>query len=300
MRRDASTRKAEVAASGFKFLECPRWHDGRLYVSDFFDRVVRSFRPDGAFEVVCRVDAQPAGLGFLPGGEMVVVSMADQRILRLGQHGLETHADLSSQCTFLLNDMLADETGRLYVGNFGYWPGAEPIKATSLFLVSETGQVSVAATDVMFPNGMARTSDGRTLLVAETYAFRISAFDIGDDGTLSGRREWARFPHQPAASAEEAVAAGAVLPDGICIDAQGAIWVANANGPGVLRIAEGGEILETVDTGSLAGYAVALGGDDGATLFICAAPPLGSYDAREHRRSSLLTVRVNVPSAARG
>jgi sugar lactone lactonase YvrE len=297
MRREANTRKAEAVASGFKFLECPRWHEGRLYVSDFFDLVVRSFRPDGSFDVVCEVEGQPAGLGFLPDGELIVVSMADQRILRLGQHGLETHADLSSHCAFLLNDMLADETGRLYVGNFGYSPGAEPIKATDLYMVRETGQAEVAATDLMFPNGMARTPDGRTLLVAETYASRISAFDIGGEGTLSGRREWASFPHEPAESAEEAVAAGAILPDGICLDAEGALWVANANRPGVLRVAEGGEILETVDTGELAGYAVALGGDDGGTLLICAAPPLGSYDARVHRRSSLLGVSVGVPGA---
>lgn len=291
------TRTAEAVASGFKFLECPRWHEGRLYVSDFFDLAVRSFRPDGSFEVVCEVEGQPAGLGFLPGGDLVVVSMADRRILRLGQRGLETYADLSGQCAFLLNDMLADETGRLYVGNFGYSPGAEPITSTDLYLVRETGQVEVAATDLMFPNGMARTSDGRTLLVAETYASRISAFDIGSGGTLSGRREWASLPHEPAGSAEEAVAAGATLPDGICLDAEGALWVANANRPGVLRVAAGGEILETVDTGDLAGYAVALGGDDGKTLFICAAPRLGSYDARVHRRSSLLSARVEVPGA---
>lgn len=291
------SNRATTLASGFKFLECPRWHEGegRLYVSDFFDRVVRSFETNGSYSVVCQVDAQPAGLGFLPAGELVVASMGDRRVCKLGPSGLETYADLSEDCAFQLNDMLADETGRLYVGNFGYWPGTEPISATSLFMVSPDRQVSVAAADMLFPNGMARPAEGRTLLVAESYAFRITAFDIGDDGSLSDRRVWATFPHEAGATAEEAVAAGAFVPDGICVDAEGALWVANATRPGLCRVAEGGELLEVIDTGSLATYAVELGGPDRSTLFICAAPPLGSYDARVYRRSCLLSARVDVP-----
>jgi sugar lactone lactonase YvrE len=290
--------RAEVLAAGFLFLEGPRWHGGRLYVSDFFDRVVRSFAPDGSYQVECEVPGQPSGLGFLPSGELLVASMRDRHILVAGPDGLASYADLSSECAYQLNDMLVDEAGGLYVGSFGYEPGAEPVLASSLMRVSTSRQVSVAAPDLVFPNGMTRLPGGRVLLVAESYAARVSAFDIGADGRLDGRRVWASFaPGGPAAAPAELIAGGAVLPDGICADAEGALWVANANGPGVLRVAEGGGVLAVVDTGDLAGYAVALGGPAGSTLFICAAGPLGSYDARTVRRSCLLHVQVAVPAA---
>lgn len=282
-------------ASGFSFLEAPRWRDGRLYASDFYTQRVLAFDEQGGVETVCETSGrQPSGLGFLPDGSMLIVSMIDRKVMRLVDGRLEDYADLSGLASSNCNDMLVDERGLAYVGNFGWAPQAKaPPVPTRIIIVEPGGAARQADGDVIFPNGMVRTADGR-LVVAETFASRLSQFDIGPQGELTNHRIWAELAPGGPLSIADAVASGNLLPDGICIDAEGMIWVADAAGQGALRVAEGGEIVERVDTGALAVFAVALGGADGKTLFLCAAPPLLSHDPADERRAVLLACKVDV------
>jgi len=288
-------------ADGFTFLESPRWHDGMLYLSDFYShRVLRS--ADGReFETVCEVAGQPSGLGFDPQGRLLVVSMTDRRLLRFeaGAPGLTEVADLAALATYHCNDMVVDGHGRAYVGNFGSDVDAEGIAPASLILVEADGQARTVAAGLIFPNGMAITPDGKTLLVAETFAYRITAYDIGADGSLRAPRVWAQLGdgRDPARTMADVFASGNVTPDGVCLDADGALWIADATGTGAIRMSASGERLDYVRTGTDAVYAVALGGTDGRMLFMCAAPPLGRSDPARESRGALLSCTVDVPAA---
>lgn len=288
-------------ATGFSFLEGPRWHDGRLYVSDFYTQRVLSFDEDGAMEEIAQVPNDPSGLGFAPDGALLIVSMRDRRLLRFAGGALSEVADLSGFIANRANDMLVDDNGFAYVGNFGFDPDKEPeMSATSLLLVRPDGSVSRAASGLVFPNGVLKTLDGKRMIVAETFAARISQFDIAADGTLENRRVWADFSTADHRTIAASLESGDVLPDGLAIDANGAVWAGDAGGRGPVRVIEGGEQTGHVDTGDLSVYAVALGGSDGHTLFMCAAPPLGTSDPMTERKASLLTCRVDVPAPAKG
>ncbi|GLY43156.1 gluconolaconase [Amycolatopsis sp. NBRC 101858] len=287
-----------VVLEGFSYLECPRWHDGRLWVSDFYTERVVAIDGNGGIEVVAEVPQQPSGLGFLPDGRLLVVSMRDHRILvRDGSGKLAEHADLSGVVSGVLNDMVVDDRGRAWVGNFGFdLMGGAPLRYTTLTRVDPDGSVAVAAEDLGFPNGMVILPGG-VLVVAETFAGRLTAFDIGEDGELSGRRVWAQFGQTPETDdVEEAVQRLEVAPDGICADAEGAIWVADAVHNRVLRVQEGGRILDEIDAGTGV-FACMLGGDDGRTLFLCAAPSFAEHERRPVREAQLLAVGVEVPHA---
>lgn len=298
--RDDRGVELELVADGLSFVEAPRWRDGRLYVSDFFTHRVVSLGLDGSLEEVCEVPGRPSGSGFLPDGSLLVVSMLDRRVLRLVDGRLVEHADLSGLAPYHLNDMLVDGAGRAYVGNFGWDRNADPrVQATVLLLVEPDGSARVAADGLVFPNGMALSADGRTLIVAETYASRISAFDVAPDGSLAGRRVWAGLADRPPATTfPDVFTSGLPLPDGIALDAEGALWVADAAGRGATRMAEGGEVLERIPTGELTVYAVGFAGDDRRTLVLCAAPPFLEVDHTVERRGRVLTCRVDVPGVA--
>ncbi|MEU0793353.1 SMP-30/gluconolactonase/LRE family protein [Amycolatopsis sp. NPDC005961] len=287
-----------VVVEGFSYLECPRWHDGRLWVSDFYTERVVAIDGRGGTEVVAEVPGQPSGLGFLPDGRLLVVSMRDHRVLvRDGSGRLTENADLSGVVSGVLNDMVVDDRGRAWVGNFGFdLMGGAPLRYTTLTRVDPDGSVSVAAEDLGFPNGMVILPGG-VLVVAETFAGRLTAFDIGEDGELSGRLVWAQFGETPRTDdVGEAVQRLEVAPDGICADAEGAIWVADAVHNRVLRVEEGGRILDEVDAGTGV-FACMLGGDDGRTLFLCAAPSFAEHERRPVREAQLLAVDVEVPHA---
>jgi sugar lactone lactonase YvrE len=290
-------RDLTLVADGFFFLEGPRWRDGALFVSDFFRREVLVFPGGGSqYDVLCRVPQRPSGLGFMPDGTLLVVSMGDRKLLRLSAEGLVEHADLSALAPADCNDMVVDRDGRAYVGNFGWDSTVEQaITSTVLVRVDPDGRVAVAADDLVFPNGCALADGGRTLLVAETYAGRISAFDVGRDGELGERRIWADFA-LAATTISEAAASGAVLPDGIALDAEGLLWVADAGGSGALRVGQGGEVVERVTVQGATVYAVALGGEDGRTLYLCCGPALGK-DPRRSARAALWACRIDVPGA---
>ncbi len=288
----------QIVAEGFHYLECPRWHEGRLWLSDFYAHEVVALSHDGGREVMARVPEQPSGLGFLPDGRALIVSMRDRKVLRREASGkLELHADLAQLAPFHCNDMIVDAKGRAYVGNFGWdlMSGAPP-KTTCLIRVDPDGRASVAADDLMFPNGTVITPDGKTLVISESFAGQLTAFDIAADGALSRRRVWARLGDVPTEFHGD-IPDTVSVPDGLCLDAEGAIWVADAIRHCVVRVAEGGRELDRVSTGELGVYACMLGGDDGRTLFMCAAPSFVESERKATREGKVLSTRVKVPHA---
>jgi sugar lactone lactonase YvrE len=283
---------ASIVREHLYFGECPRWHDDQLWYSDFYDRAVHRIRDDGTDERVLEVEGQPSGLGWMPDGSMLVVSMLDRRVLRADPDGkVSEHADLSDLAPFHGNDMVVDHLGRAYVGNFGFDIDAflsgrsAEHPATVLIRVDPDGATTVVADGLEFPNGSVITPDGGTLIVAETLAGRLSAFTIADDGSLADRRVWAEL-------------GAGVFPDGICLDASGAVWLANATSPVALRVAEGGEVLDTV-TLSQPCFACMLGGGTGDELFVMTAPSSDHVEASAARKGRIESARVPVGHAGR-
>jgi sugar lactone lactonase YvrE len=296
-RHRASTR--EVVYEDLAFGEAPRWHDGRLWLSDIFAKRVVALEPGGSAEIICEVGAHPCGLGWLPDGRLLVVSMADRRLLRLENGELVEHADLSAACPGNLNDMVVDGGGRAYVGNTGYeylFRG-QPVpvrKATSLVMVTPEGDVVPQPGTLMFPNGCAISADGRTLVVAQSHAGRLTAYDVAADGSLERERPFAnltaRYDH----------------PDGICMDAEGAVWMADPAHKCCVRVVDGGQITHVIDTAPWECIACTLGGDDRRTLFLVLAPDrntgagtsfaVGIPPATE-RIGRVEAARVDVPGA---
>jgi len=269
--------------SGLGFAEGPRWYQDKLWFSDFGARLVRNVDLSGNVTEVAHVPERPSGLGFLPDGRLLIVSMNDQRVLRL-EHGLlQEHADLSRYTRHACNDMVVDHEGNAFVGHMGFdlLARAPTPQPAELLCVRANGESYVAATDLSFPNGPAITEDGRTLIIAETFGSRLSAFTIGEHGALSARRVFAFLPGR--------------APDGICLDAEGAVWVADARGKACVRVREGGEISDVIATGRGC-YACALGGRDGRTLFVCTAE---GYDLAAMARgtAAIELARVSVPAA---
>ena len=294
------TDAATTVVSGFSFLESPRWRGERIWMSDFYTLQVLSAREDGSdLRVEAEVAQQPSGLGWLPDGRLLIVSMRDRKLLRREPDGtLVTHADLSAHATGYLNDMAVDAEGRAYVGNFGFdLMGGAPLEPTALHRVDPSGEVTKVATDLWFPNGSVFTNDG-VLLVNETFGNRITAFDVTGDGRLTNQRVWAQFAPVPTERDIEQVLTQQtkVAPDGACLDAEGALWIADAIGGRLLRVTEGGEIADEIRPGSNV-YACALGGADGRTLFACAAPDFNEAARRSAREARLLAIPVAVPAA---
>lgn len=279
---------ADVLATiveGLAFPEGPRWHDGRLYFSDMHSQRVIATTQEGECEVVADVPDDPSGLGWLPDGRMLVVSMRDRRVLRQEAGGsLVEHANLWDLAPYHCNDMVIDTVGRAYVGNFGFdLHEHEKPRPTNLLRIDPDGEVVVAAEDMAFPNGAVITPDGRALIVGESMAGRLTAFTILDDGSLHDRRVFAQLEGH--------------LPDGICLDAAGAIWSACPMTGKVLRVADGGEVLQVVDTGRGGAFACMLGGDDRRTLYVCTASTSVPADCKQRRDGRVETIRVDVPGA---
>ena len=277
-------RTTEVLLDGLAFPEGPRWRDGRLYFSDQHDHRVVAMTPDGRAETVVEVPQQPSGLGWLPDGRMLVVSMLDRRVLRLEGSELVLHADLSALATGSCNDMVVDGTGRAYVGHFGFdMYGGEDPRDASLILVEPDGRARVAADGLAFPNGTVITDDGATLVVGESWGMRLTAFSIAADGSLGERREFAKLD--------------GAAPDGICLDAEGAVWLACPFSGRCVRVADGGEVLDEVKTSYDSAFACMLGGPDRRTLFACTAPGHVPEECRRTRGGRIEAVEVDVPGA---
>jgi sugar lactone lactonase YvrE len=275
-----------VLASGLMFPEGPRWHNGQLWISDMHGLEVLRVDASGNASAVIAVPESPSGLGWLPDGRLLVVSMHDRKVMRLDEDTLVEHADLSQVATWHCNDMVVDRQGRAYVSNFGDdTPPGVRVTPGKIARVGVDGFVSVAADGMEFANGMAITPDGHMFFVAETRSEppRISAFDINADGWLSNRRVVIEFTD--------------AAPDGICLDAEGGLWVASPFTNEALRVLDG-RVVARVSTGDQGCYAVALGGADGRTLFVCTSGSWIPEEARELRSGRVSTLQVDVPAAA--
>ncbi|MBI5601831.1 MAG: SMP-30/gluconolactonase/LRE family protein [Deltaproteobacteria bacterium] len=272
-----------VLAEGLLFPEGPRWHNEKLWFSDMHDCWVRTVDLSGKMEKIFEVPHSPSGLGWLPDGQLLVVSMIDRRLLRLDPEGLSEAADLMDLASFYCNDMVVDQQGRAYIGNFGFDLAAgAPLAPAEIVLVFPDGRARIVAKDLLFPNGCVITPDGRTLIVAETFGNRLTAFDIDPDGSLSNRRLWANLE--------------GVHPDGICLDAEGAVWVA-APSPGlVLRVLEGGKVTDQMRV-STKPFACMLGGPDRRILFVCTSGSYISDEGRPRAGGRIEMVEVKVSGA---
>jgi len=297
-----ASRQLRTVLSGGGFFEGPRWHDGTWWVSDFCRHQVSTVDADGTETVVVEVEQQPSGLDWLPDGSLVIVSMKDQRVLRLAGGTLSTLADLAPYCGGHLNDLVVDRAGRVFVGDFGFdlMGGADGAPAT-LKRVDPDGTVTVVADDLYFPNGAVITPDESTLIVGETLGNRYTAFDLNPDGSLTNRRVWAEFAPRPTGwTAEEVFGQLVVAPDGCTLDADGHIWAADAVGGRVVRVAPGGAIVDEIHAPEGLGiFACALGGDDGRTLLMCSAPDFYEHNRAPVREAELLATEVEVPHAGR-
>ena len=276
----------ETVLDGLLFPECPRWRQGELWFSDMHAGLVYHLDRQLRIAETISVPADPAGLGWLPNGDLVVVSMKGNRLYRYRGGELHHYADLESIHQGQSNDLVMDANGSAYVGNFGFdlFAGEKP-RATCLVKVDPSGAVTATADQLMFPNGMVITGN-RTLIVAETFAAQLTAFDIAEDGGLNNRRLWAPL--------------GEYVPDGICLDAEGAIWVAACINHACIRVAEGGEILDTISTGELHPYACTLGGDDGKRLFLCNALDSDPVKTVPGKSGCIQFVDVAVPGVTAG
>lgn len=293
-------REFTTIVEGGDYFEGTRWRDGRWYASDALKGVVCAFDESGKREDLMQVDALCSGLGWLPDGTMLVVSMKDRQVLARGADGeVRRHADLSGFTPHWINDMWVDRQGRAWVGTIGFaiHEGETP-KTGELFRVDPDGNAVVAADDLWCPNGIVVTGDGRTLVVAESFAARLTAFTINSDGTLTDRRVLAQFgPAPELAGPAEMIASAAVGPDGLAIDSQDHIWVADANNQRILRVSPDGQIVDEVKHPAQVNvFTCALGGSDGRQLLLAAAS--GFFEAVQGvtGTASLLSTPVTVPA----
>ena len=250
------------------FGESPRWHDGQLWFSDWGAHQVIAVDPRGGHEVVVEVESFPMCIDFLPGGRLLVVDSARHRLLRREPDGsMVVHADLGTVSDKPWNDIVVDARGNAYVNTIGFdFPGGQPAPG-AIARVTPAGTVEAVAEELAFPNGMAITADNATLIVAESHVNRLTAYDIGPDGHLTGRRTWADTPSDH--------------PDGICLDTTGALWYADVAHQHCRRVREGGAVLDTVELDRGAFACTLSRGDHPPTLYVVAQNWGGPMPPRE-------------------
>jgi sugar lactone lactonase YvrE len=275
-----SRTEPKVLLDGLVFPESPRWKHRRLGVSDWGAGEVIAVDPRGQSDVIARVESFPMCIDHLPDGRLLIVSSPDRRLLRQEPDGsLAMHADLTSLGKHPWNDIVVDGRGNAYVNNIGFdFPGGE-FAPGIVALATPEGAVRRVADDLAFPNGMAVAPDNATLIVAESYGQKLTAFDIAPNGSLSGRRTWAKVDDHP---------------DGICLDAEGAVWYGDVSNKRCVRVREGGEVLQVVDL-DRGCFACALGGDGRRTLFMTVNEWSGPKDMGGSRMGQVLAVEVDVP-----
>ena len=285
--------ETEFLARGFKFLDGLRWHGGYLYASDIFAGYVYRITPEGLVEELFEVPGAPSGLGFLPDGDLLVVSMNDKKLLRKNRDSNELRvvAELEGLVGGAANDMLLHPAGQAYIGNFGFdLYGGESARPTALLMLTPeglnataataAGEAKVVADNLVFPNGIAVSGDGKTLVVAESFALKLTAFDILADGSLENRRTFAQFEKE--------------VPDGICMDTAGGVWVATFDVGDFIRVKEGGEITHRIKAGKRA-VSCAMGGEDKKTLFMSLSESSPEQLNQGISEGVIVTAPVDVP-----
>ena len=270
----------EILLTGLAFGEGPRWRDGYLWFSDFYRHGIFRVDENGTEELVLEVPTQPSGLGWLPNGNLVFVSMLDRCLKQMDPTGeVSAHADLSHIAGGPCNDMVVGADGTAYVGNFGFEQGEDFAQAT-LANVDADGTTRRGPDGLDFPNGTVINPEGNRLVIAESYGRRLLSFDIERDGSLTGRQLFADL--------------GERVPDGICLDVEGGIWVGDPANHSVFRVVDGGEITHHIDL-ELNCYACALGGEDRRTLYLVTAPTSGRGGAADRREGRIERIRVETP-----
>jgi sugar lactone lactonase YvrE len=282
--------KTTVQVDTVRFPECPRWHEGKLWFSDFFARRVMSVDLNGNVQMIAQLEDMPGGLSWTREGRLLVVSAFARRLLRLADGELVEVADLSALVNAPNNDLVVDGRDRAYIGNMGYVFGQGRPQPGPILLVTPEGSARVVAEGLAFPNGMVITPDGQTLIVAESHAARLTAFHIEPDGSLSHRRAWAQFED----FGNYGATPGQITPDGICLDAAGAVWIASPNTRDVLRVKEGAQITDRLPLSTIP-VACMLGGEDRRTLFIATTESQDPTDRQA--RGRIETIQVEVAGA---
>jgi sugar lactone lactonase YvrE len=266
-----------------EFAEGLRWRDGALWLSDLFGHAVCTITNGQVERKLHLADDEPSGLGFLPDGTPIVVAMKSRQLRRIGDGAASVYAEMSGAATSECNDMFVDSQGRAYVSTFGYdLRSGEEAKPGTVILVRPGQDAVVAAGDLIFPNGMVASPDGRTFIVAELFGEQLSAYDIEPDGSLTNRRVFASLPGR--------------APDGLAIDAEGGVWVATSTGGACIRVLDGGEITHEISFGEEWVTSCALGGDDGHTLFVASAVTTLDDWLAGKSVSHIRTVPVDVPA----
>jgi len=268
--------ETKVLLESLLFPESPRWHNDKLWFSDMDSHKVMTVDLNGNTETIVEIPNRPSGLGWLPNDRLLIISMENCSLLRLDPEGITQHADLSGLATFYCNDMVVDKKGRAYVGNFGFdYFNTKPFRSAEIVLVEPSGDARIVAENMSFPNGAVITPDDKTLIVGESFAARLTAFNIMEDGSLTDRRIWANLK--------------SLAPDGICLDAEGGIWLAAPGRHRVVRVLEGGRITHKVKVKTDA-YACILGGPNRDILFIATS-------THERINGKIEFVKVDIPGA---
>ncbi|MBA3743699.1 SMP-30/gluconolactonase/LRE family protein [Sporichthya sp.] len=288
----------EKLFDGGHFFEGPRWHDGHWYSSDLYGPKVYKISPEGKGEAICEVPNQPSGLGWLPDGTMLVVSMKDAQVMKVaGDGSISVHGDCRPGTVSFANDMVVDKLGRAYVGTFGFnlFEGEQPERG-AISRVDPDGTVSVVATGMDFPNGMAVSEDNNTLVVAETFGSRLTTFSINADGSLQDKKTLGQLGKAPAWDSLETLIQLECAPDGLALDAEGCVWVADAWMARALRVSPSGDVLDEVKAPEGMGlFSLTLGGPNGNTLMICCAPSFADHERKPVKESELWIQDVAVP-----
>lgn len=294
-------------ADGFHFLEGPRWHENKLWFSDMHGYKVHNLDAAGNLSTLAEIPEQPSGLGWLPDGSLIIVSMLDRKLMKLKDGVLSIHADMSHLTPYQCNDMVIAKNGTAYVGNFGTDSVESKIHKTCLISVSLEGEAKICADGLLFPNGTVISSDGKELIVGETFGGNLTSFQINESGELSHRNIWARvmplhfkiitsivrFLNIPL---KESNNNPFPVPDGICLDSDDGIWVASPTTAEVIRYKKEGKITDRISTPQPA-YACMLGGKDEKELYILTAESSNPQFCKENKTGEIYKVEVDYERA---
>ena len=298
---------------GLYFGEGPRWHENKLWFSDFYSHKVMTLDENNSLETICEVPSQPSGLGWLPNGDLLIVSMLDRKILRFSKGSISVHADLSEYVEHKCNDMVVGRDGTAYVGNFGMGDAGESLKSTHLMIVKSDGTVLKGPDNLLFPNGTVITEDGKNLIIAETLGAKLTSFDIEDNGELTNRELWARTsPLFSLLIIKFLSSLGFDLskvdfsrysknlhvPDGICLDEKNGIWIASPTTKAVVRIEKGGNITDTINTPKGA-FACMLGGKERKTLYVIISNSSDPEEAQASPEGEIHSIEVEIPGVGK-
>ena len=306
-------KELKKLTGGLYFGEGPRWHENKLWFSDFYSHKVMTLDENNSLETVCEVPSQPSGLGWLPNGDLLIVSMLDRKILRFSEGSISVHADLSEYVAHKCNDMVVGRDGTAYVGNFGMGDAGESLNSTHLMIVKSDGTVLKGPDNLLFPNGTVITEDGKNLIIGETLGAKLTSFDIEDNGELTNRKLWARtsplfslliikFLSSMGFDLSKVdfskYSKNLHVPDGICLDEKNGIWIASPTTKAVVRIEKGGNITDTINTPKGA-FACMLGGKERKTLYVIISNSSDPEEAQASPGGEIHSIEVEIPGVGK-